>query len=170
MKKLIIPIISILLLVCTACSNSNNLGDTNTSSQNSSDLSISTTQAVDEKGTNTDTLDTDIEHIYINILGSKSEIDITAEILDYLEMSKTVKEPLADNSVMREIGTIEVLYNGKDSKKEFGKIYFDNYMNVYIQSNENKNNAVLKITDFSSESFSKLNQFDTYKSMYGKSN
>ena len=163
MKKLIIPIICILLLVCTACSNSSNVSDTNTSSQNSSDLNISTMQAFDEKNTTTDILDTNIEYIYINILGNKSKIDITAEILDYFEMSKTVKEPLADNSVMREIGTIDILYNGKDSEEEFGKIYIDASMNVYIQSNENKNNAVLKVTEFSSKS----NQFDAFKSIYG---
>ena len=161
MKKALILLFSILLLVLTACSNTET-----TSNTTSKDSTVSTKASERTEASKTEQNVADIEEIYLYILGETYKVSADSEKIDNLESSKTVAEPLAEDLNLQEIGTVNIVYKGNDSKEEFGKAYMKG-TDIYIQSNENKYGAAVKFYTLSSTSTSKSSAFDTIKSIYG---
>lgn len=161
MKKALILLISILLLVLTACSH------TDTANNTASNDSIVPTKASERtEASKAGQKVSDIEEICLYILGETYKVSADSETKDSLKASKTVTEPLADDLDLQEIGTVSIIYKGSDSKEEFGKAYIKG-TDIYIQSKENKYGAVVKFYTLSSTSTSKSSAFDTIKSIYG---
>lgn len=161
MKKALILLISILLLVLTACSHTET---TNNTTSKDSTLSVKASERTEVLKTEQNVAD--IEEIYLYILGETYKVSADSETIDNIKASKTVTEPLADDLDLQEIGTVSIIYKGSDSKEEFGKAYMKG-TDIYIQSKENKYGAVVKFYTLSSTSTSKSSPFDTIKSIYG---
>ncbi len=157
MKKLQIPLVILLLFFCTACSN----------------LNVIESQKKDDKTDNSkSSLKSDIEQIYISVLDANFKVNASNEILTALELSKSASEPILDEKAMINAGTIKIKYKNNDTPEEFGGVYITDNMDLYIKSNENKNNAIVKI-DFdlyqnsSDGSESNMERFEPfYKSLF----
>ncbi|MCM1225780.1 MAG: hypothetical protein NC548_66185 [Lachnospiraceae bacterium] len=166
MKKFLIPIVILLLLFCTACSNANATEDA------VADSNVIESQKKDDKTDNSKSgLNSDIEQIYITVLDGTFKVDVSEKILKTLELSKSAVEPVLDEEAMINTGKIQLKYTDNDTPEEFGEVYINDSMDLYIKSNENKNNAVIKI-DFdlyqnSSDDESNMESFEPfYKSLF----
>ena len=166
MKKLLIPIAILLLLFCTACSNANATEDA------VADSNVIESQNKDDKTDNSkSSLNSDIDQIYITVLDGTFKVDVSEEILKTLELAKSASEPVLDEKAMINAGKIQIKYTDNDTPDEFGEVYITDSMDLYVKSNENKNNAVVKI-DFdlyqnSLDNESNMESFEPfYKSLF----
>lgn len=142
MKKSTLFILLILSFLCfSSCSDASNNSQT---TQNTTEVVFTfSNRTTTEK----QILESSIyEKVCFEMFGTKVNADVTKELNDQLEKSKTIKEPVLDAS-MKEIGSVWVQYKNSDELIEFGKIYSGNGNNMYIQAFENEYNGVLLISD-----------------------
>lgn len=156
MKKAIIVLTLILLLCLVGCNNNS----TETSSKNESlseTENVSTTsysyspwnnKPTDNSGSDENkdqnSFDTTIESIYIEILGAKTQIKISEDVIKILEESKTVESLKIDDLGVTKMGGLYV----KEKDKEevlFGEIYSDALGKYYLYCLDNPNNAVVEL-------------------------
>lgn len=179
MKKVLLVILCISVsLIFISCSkiNANEVDKNTTKNLNniiSSDIVKSDDKQKDNKSDNSNfRLNSNIEQIYVTVLDATFKVDASEEILTALELSKSASEPVLDEKTMINAGTIKIEYKNNDTLEEFGEAYITDNMDLYIKSNENKNNAIVKI-DFdlsqnsSDDSESNMERFEPfYKSLF----
>jgi len=156
LKRAIIVLTLILLLCLVGCNNN----PTETSSKNES-LSeaeiVSTTSysyspwnnkptdnSESKENNDNNSVETNIENIYVEIYGSKTQIKISEDVIKNLEESKTVESPKIDDLGVTKLGGLYV----KEKDKEevlFGEIYSDALGKYYLYCLDNPNNAVVEL-------------------------
>lgn len=159
MKKVIVLILCIFLLVCSACSKA----DANI--ENTTDVdTVLTSETADASETNVP--DTDISGIYFSIFGNEYEVNVDNETLGKLKAAESATEPLAKSLSLEEIGTVTITYKDNDAKQEFGKVFLLG-SDVYVQSNENYYGAVVKFYSFNQGFDSDNGPQSVFESIYG---
>ena len=156
LKKAIIVLTLILLLCLVGCNNNS----TETSSKNES-LSeaeiVSTTsysyspwnnKQTDNSGSDeskkNNSVDTNIESLYIEIYGSKTQVKIGEDVIKIIEESKTVESPKIDDLEVTKLGKIYVKEK-EEEEIQFGEIYSDAFGKYYLYCLNNPNNAVVEL-------------------------
>ena len=141
MKQIIFVLLSVFtFLFLSACSNNTSNGEEPKTTEVIMNLPNRTT---------TEELileDSVYEKVYFEMFGNKVDADIDQNLNDQLEKSKTIKEPILDDS-MKEIGSIWVQYKNSNEMLEFGKVYTGAENKMYIQAFENEHNGVLCISE-----------------------
>lgn len=164
MKKSIIIILSIMfsLLILCSCSIQYNSETPNTgpsftenfTNQSGEQYTKSTSELVEETG---------VSKILFNIYNIKTELDITEELIDYIQTAENTQDIKLDDSLI-EIGKCYIIYSDEDKEKEFGSVYTDTSSYLYLSAKSNKN-YVIKIDIVSSDA---LSGYDKLKSTYEK--
>lgn len=151
-----------LLLVCvlilfTACTKSLN---NNSSESNSETSQVSNFTQKNEK------IETNIESIFLHIYQNTYSLDLTNDVLNTIEDSKSITEPLPEDIGAQEIGEITILTEGQDNEKTIGKLFIENN-NIYIQHIDNKSNAIMLLTSLTNDDTNQEDAVDILNSIYG---
>ena len=106
--------------------------------------SNSTDTSASEKNDDGYSVDTDIEKIYIEIFGSKTQVKISEDVINSIEESKTAESPKIDDLGVTKLGNFYV--KKKDNEEFlFGEIYSDALGKYYLYCFDNPNNAVVEL-------------------------
>lgn len=137
MKKFILILLSILIVASVTSCNKQKQTDTTESIQFPGLTRHHTTEATTENNFI-------YKKVVFKVLGTDVNLDVDQELNDVLEKSKTIEEPVLNESY-KEIGVAYVQYTDTETLSEFGKIFSDNSGKMYILATENKNNALCNI-------------------------